>query len=111
IYMLSNVLHDWDDQGCLRILHNIAKAASPGARLVVSDIVIPADNYSEQHINAVDRVNTHHAREVDLIMRAVFGARERTALDWKKLLHEGGFTTDRIIPSGGLISIIETTLA
>jgi len=36
-YLLVNVLHDWDDDGALRILRRVAEAAAPTARVVVLD--------------------------------------------------------------------------
>src|SRR6185437_14652999 len=41
VYVLSVVLHDWDDRSCGRILRSIADAAEPGARLVVIEMVVP----------------------------------------------------------------------
>jgi hypothetical protein len=33
VYLMSLVLHDWDDQAATRILRNVAGFAKPGARL------------------------------------------------------------------------------
>jgi SAM-dependent methyltransferase len=109
VFLLSAVLHDWDDESSLRILRNIADAASPGARLVLIDLVIADENDGARDDKALDRFNRHHSREVDVIMTAMLGGRERTANDWKNLLGSAGFITDRIVPSPGLFSIIETT--
>jgi len=40
-YLLSFVLHDWDDASAVRILRNIAAAAGPGAQVVVIEGIIP----------------------------------------------------------------------
>jgi hypothetical protein len=42
VYVLSYILHDWDDESCLRILRAIRNAAAPGARLVIIESVIPS---------------------------------------------------------------------
>lgn len=109
VYLLSAVLHDWDDESSRRILHNINRAGSAGARLVIVDLVIPEDKAASDG-RALERFNRHHSREVDLIMAAMFNARERTAKDWENLLDQAGFTMDRILPSRALFSIIEATL-
>ena len=36
------------------------------------------------------------------------GGRERTAADYQRLLHEGGFSLERVIPTTGPLSIIES---
>ena len=43
VYVMSVVLHDWDDDSCVRILRNITKAAPPAARLVLLEMVVPED--------------------------------------------------------------------
>ena len=40
LYLLKAVLHDWDDDSCVRILRNCRAAARPGARLIVIENVI-----------------------------------------------------------------------
>jgi O-methyltransferase domain len=40
-YLMSVVLHDWDNAAAARILRNVAAAAAPGARLVLLKMVIP----------------------------------------------------------------------
>jgi hypothetical protein len=76
---------------------------------VLIDLVIADENDGARDDKALDRFNRHHSREVDVIMTAMLGGRERTANDWKNLLGSAGFITDRIVPSPGLFSIIETT--
>jgi O-methyltransferase domain/Dimerisation domain len=99
IYLLSYVLHDWGDDACLRILRSIAKAAAPGARLLVIENVVPEGD------------GPHMAKASDLIMLAMLdGARERTAAEYTKLLAGAGFTVDRILPTPTTFSLIEATL-
>ena len=45
-YSLKMILHDWDDQECIKILSNIRTATSPGARVLVMEHVVPGPHES-----------------------------------------------------------------
>lgn len=98
VYLLSYVLHDWDDESCLRILRTIGEAAEPGARLVLVEAVIPPGD------------TPHPAKGIDLTMLALVSGRERTADEYRDLLDAAGFTLDRVIPSSTSFSFVEATL-
>jgi precorrin-6B methylase 2 len=98
IYVLSTVLHDWDDDKSRQILTTVADAAQPGARLVLVEMVVPED------------ATPHLAKNIDLVMLAMLGGRERTATQWRDLLRSGGFRLDRIIDYPSPASVIEATL-
>jgi hypothetical protein len=52
---------------------------------------------------------TDPGRFMDLQMLVVApGGRERTEADYQTLLHEGGFSLERAIPTTGPLSIIES---
>jgi hypothetical protein len=98
VYILSYILHDWDDESCRRILGNIAVTAEPGARVVLVEAVIPPGDAP------------HPAKVVDLTMLAMAGGRERTAEEYQALLDSAGFTLDRIVPSPTPFAFVEATL-
>jgi hypothetical protein len=98
VYVLSYILHDWDDESCLRILRTVKTAAAPGARLVIVETVIPPGD------------TPHLAKIIDLTMLAMTTGRERTAGEYETLLATAGFTMDRIAPSPTPFSFIEATL-
>jgi len=98
VYILSYILHDWDDEACRRILRAIVEAAEPGARVVLVEAVIPPGDAP------------HPAKVVDLTMLAMMGGRERTAEEYQALLDSAGFTLDRIVPSPTPFSFVEATL-
>ena len=85
-YVLSNILHDWPDEDCLRILETVRAAMAPGARLWVLERVLdpdpprPASAQAELHL-------------LDLNMLVLFGARERTRAEYAALLMRAGFAT------------------
>ncbi|MFG3280865.1 methyltransferase [Streptomyces sp. NPDC048111] len=95
LYLLKNILHDWDDEDCLRILGAVRRAAAPGRRLLVVDAVLP------------DNGDAHPAVELDMIMLMVLKGRERTAAEFERLLTRSGFRLSRVLPTPSLSSIIE----
>jgi hypothetical protein len=101
VYLLSMVLHDWDDAACARILRSIVTSASPGARLLVIEVILPPVGDEP-----------HPANLLDLTMLGMLTGRERTAAEYETLLASAGFTVDHVVPalSYNLFSIIEATL-
>jgi len=98
VYILSYILHDWDDDSCRKILGNIATAAEPGARIVVVESVMPnGDEF-------------HPARAGDITMLAMLPGRERTEDGYRALLESAGFTLDRIVLTPTPYAFIEGTL-
>ncbi|MGH3857971.1 MAG: methyltransferase [Pseudonocardiaceae bacterium] len=100
VYVLSWILHDWDDIARTRILAGIAAAATSGARLVVIEMVIPAGDAP------------HPAKTIDLTMLGMLTGTERTRAEFETLLAAAGFTLDRLIPGsdGSPYSVLEATL-
>lgn len=83
VYVLSAILHDWDDERASTILRTIRAAASQDARLLVVESVIPPGN------------EPNGAKWLDLLM-LVLGGRERTESEWHVLLGGAGFGIDAI---------------
>lgn len=103
-YVLSWILHDWDDAQALRLLTNCRAAmekaqgrtAGGERRLLVVEAVLP------------DRVaEPSPLVESDLAMLMLTGGRERTAGEYEALLSAGGFRLRRIVTTGGMRSVIE----
>src|SRR4051794_5694176 len=97
-YLLSMILHDWDDEACGVLLRRIAEAASPGARLVSLELVVPPGDAP------------HLATMIDLTMLGMLTGRERTADELAALLDGAGFTLDRIVPTRTPMAVVEATL-
>jgi hypothetical protein len=83
-YVLSKILHDWNDERALAILRTIRAAAPDEARLLVLDSVVPAGN------------DPAGVKWLDLLMLVLQGGRERTESDWHALLDRAGFRIERI---------------
>ncbi|MEU4803900.1 methyltransferase [Actinosynnema sp. NPDC023587] len=80
VYLLSRILHDWDDERCAAILANIRSAAAPGSTLVVVERPIP-----ESRLEVLPL-----AWDVHMMVNNVHG-RERTLGEYRDLLCAGGF--------------------
>ncbi|XP_049936526.1 (R,S)-reticuline 7-O-methyltransferase-like [Nymphaea colorata] len=94
------ILHDWDDENCLKILKQCRKAIpEETGKLVIVDAVLQPN---EEGAWADTRMI------FDLAMMAhTSGGRERTEMEWKNLLEEGGFNRYNIISLPSLPSLIE----
>jgi len=84
-YVLSTILHDWDDESAARILRTIRAGAPSAARVYVIDAVVPDGN------------DEHGAKWLDLLMLALFGGRERDEDEWRALLAAGGLEPVQIV--------------
>ncbi|MCP3872109.1 MAG: methyltransferase [Desulfobacteraceae bacterium] len=96
-YLMSNILHDWSDEQCIKILGNCHKAMECGSKLLIVEMVIPPGN--EPSI----------AKLLDIEMLVTTGGRERTEFEFKALLESSGFKLNRFIPTAENICIIETS--
>jgi hypothetical protein len=83
-YVLSGIIHDWDDERATAILRTIGAAAAPGARLLITESVVPPGN------------DPDGAKWLDLLMLVLAAGRERTEPEWRALLEGAGFEPVRI---------------
>jgi hypothetical protein len=95
LYVLSNVLHDWDDSHARRILQTCRRAMSRDARLLLVEMVLSSEYEPEL------------ARGVDLVMLVLFGGRERTAEEFHALLSSAGFQLAAIKPVQPMTCLVE----
>lgn len=86
VYLLSRVLHDWDDENAARILNTCRSSMKPGVRLLVVEAILP------------ERANDAPAViGMDLHMLILLGARERTEAELRTLLGATGFTVRQVV--------------
>ncbi len=89
VYFLSNVLHDWDDESCRRILRTLRSAMDAGSRVVIVERLLG--------IPGRPPIEARDLAFVDLHMLVMFGARERTKAEYDVLLAEAGFGPGELI--------------
>jgi len=94
-YLLSHIIHDWDEDGCLRILANCRGAMGDRGRLLIVESVLrPGDEPDPGKI-------------LDLVMLVVPGGQERSEQEYRALLDKGGFRLSRTAPTRSSVSIVE----
>ncbi len=98
-YVMSHIIHDWDDEPSVKILRTIRRAAEPGARLLLVEAVIPAGNAFS------------FGKILDLEMLALPGGLERTESEYRALLAAGGFRMTRIVSTRSSSEIVEAVAA
>lgn len=99
LYLLKNIVHDWDDDRALRILANCRRAMPSGGRVLLVESVLPA---------RVDPTGPPDAYLMDINMLVNFGGRERTQAEFHALLTAAGFTPGLAVRvAGGEDHLIE----
>src|SRR5262245_2330669 len=93
--MLGHIIHDWDDAKAGLILDNLRRAASPKARILLIEYVVPTDKSSP------------FSKLLDLHMMVVFGGCERTEEEYRQLFAAHGFRLTRVVPTAGDICVVE----
>lgn len=88
LYVLSRVLHNWDDANALRLLGTVRRAMPPAARLVVLEGLLPEAGADRP---AGRRLDANRTRMVDLLMLVVLEGHDRTAAECHALLSTAGF--------------------
>lgn len=97
LHILKQILHDWDDERATRLLTNCHRALTPGGKLLLVEMVVPADNQPGM------------AQAMDLNMLVLLGGRERTEAEYRELLGSAGFRLERVIATHSPFQVIEAT--
>ena len=95
LYLLMEVLHDWGQQEATAILSAVARAAPPGATVLVVEALVDED--------VLDPV----VHTLDMIMLAITGGRERTPAELERLLSAAGLRTTTVLETPAALRIVE----
>lgn len=87
LYILSQILHNWNDEECRQILRNCYQGIQPEGRLLLIEQIIPIQIQANQP-----------AVEADLMMLVLLDGRERMASEYERLLHDTGFVMISVQP-------------
>ena len=94
-FMLSHVIHDWDEAACLKILGRVRDAIPANGRLLIVEQVIPDGNAF------------HPGKYLDMVMLVATGGRERTGSEYGDLLAKAGLALTRVVPTASAVSVVE----
>jgi hypothetical protein len=96
VYVMSWILHNWNDQDCVRILRNCRRAVAASGRLLTIDHVVQPGN------------DPDFGRTSDLAMLVAFGGQERSEEEFRELLRAGGFRLISVTPLSVPVSLLES---
>jgi O-methyltransferase domain/Dimerisation domain len=96
--VMKSIIHDWNDERCVRVLQNCHRVLTPGARLMLIDKVLPEkiEPGGDDLFVFLD----------DLNMLRGPGGCERTPSEFRALLAKGSFSMKQVVPAGRY-SVIE----
>jgi hypothetical protein len=94
LYVLMEIIHDWNDTDSVRILSNIWRSSPDEAVVLIVEAVLVDD---------LERPAT----TLDIIMLAATGGRERTPDEFSRLLDRSGFEFVQVLSTRGGVRIVE----
>ncbi|KAE8702122.1 8-hydroxyquercetin 8-O-methyltransferase [Hibiscus syriacus] len=108
--LLKSILHDWNDDECLKILKRCKEAISnQDKRVMIKKKVIIIDMVLMEN----DKENDESRKSIetqlffDMLMMVLVTGRERREEEWSELFSAAGFSDYKITPILGLRSLIE----
>ena len=93
-YIMKYILHDWNDEQCVKILENCRAAMNSKGRVLVVDNVIPPGN------------DPNWGKLLDIQM-LIIGGRERTKKEFATMFAKAGLKMTRVVPTKCPLSIVE----
>ncbi len=95
-YIMKMILHDWNDDECVKILCNIYKSSPQDGRVFIVEYLI------------TDPEKPHFSKLFDIHMICGGTGRERTVEEYSSLLEKSGWKyIQTFYPKSGLIGVIE----
>lgn len=99
-YLMSHIIHDWDDTKSIAIYKNIRKVMKPDGVLLTAEMILPDGN--EFSLGGY----------MDMLMLVISpGGLERTEAEYRALYEASGFKPTRLISTDTALKAIEGTPA
>lgn len=98
-YMMSHIIHDWNEDQCQAILTNCREAMNDDSKLLLIEMVLPEGD------------EPHPGKLLDMVMLVMPGGQERTAAEYDELLAKAGLKMTNVIPTASPVSIVEAVKA
>ncbi|GLJ19148.1 hypothetical protein SUGI_0343800 [Cryptomeria japonica] len=97
---MKRILHDWDDEHCLKILKNSYDAIPEDGKILIVDAVIDKEKGTKRQVGLMSDL---------LMMAGCIGGKERTEEEFKDLFHKAGFKSYSIIEIPFYHALIEVS--
>uniref|UniRef100_A0A2Z5P0W7 Noribogaine 10-O-methyltransferase n=1 Tax=Tabernanthe iboga TaxID=141617 RepID=N10MT_TABIB len=100
---LKWVLHDWNDEDCVKILKNCKRAIpgkEKGGKVIIVDIIMETEKHDIDEFDYAKMC-------MDMEMLVLCNSKERTEKELAMLVSEAGFSGYKIFPVLGIRSLIE----
>ncbi|KAK7263705.1 hypothetical protein RJT34_31299 [Clitoria ternatea] len=102
--LLKWIMHDWNDEQCVKILKNCKEAIKnkgkgKGQKIIIIDMVLEREKE--------DNISVETELFVDMVVMVLYPGKERNEKEWAKLIFSAGFSDYKITPVLGLRSLIE----
>jgi hypothetical protein len=99
-YLFRHLLHDYDDDDCIKMLQNVREQMRPDSRILVLEKTVPTDD------------TPGPGRWLDVHVMLLTGGRERTEEEYRALFAKAGFKLARVLPTAHpAVEIIEAVAA
>lgn len=99
VYVLSHIIHDWNEDQCLTILGHCRQAMKPDGRLLIVETVLPPGD------------TPHQGKLQDMVMLVLPGGQERTEAEYAALLGKADFRLNRVMTTSSVVSVVEAVPA
>jgi O-methyltransferase domain/Dimerisation domain len=99
LYLLKFILHDWDDERCIRILQRCREAMTTGGKIAIVEMVV--GELSDPGFGAV----------MDINMLAASPGQERSLDEYDALLGSAGLRRTAVLTTNSPQSVIEAVAA
>ena len=96
VYILKNILHNWSEAECIRILSNISETMPEKGKILIIEMIISEDN------------EFSYGKLIDIQMMVfMHEGKERTRKEYETILQKSGLVISDIISTIAPFSIIE----
>lgn len=99
VAVLRNVLHDWPEEDCVRILSNVRQTMASGGRLVLVEVGLAT--------NGRGHVLEQARSSLDMLMMTMFEGKERTRAELTKIVELAGYELVKIAETRSIFQVLE----
>src|SRR5262249_791554 len=95
VYLMRHVIHDSTDEQSVRILRNCRKVLPRHGRILLVEFGVPSANEASL------------GKDLDMMMLAFPGGKERTEEEYRALLEQSGFRLSKVTPTKSAVCVFE----